>query len=73
MFVFSTAQQAHDYYMKLVPTVYQPLSGGEQSGYQYTYAYKVTVLDFINWGVCSIRVFWGTRRGDNVDCTFDYV
>ena len=40
----SAAQLSHDYYMKLVPTIYQPLKGGELSGYQYTFAYKVITM-----------------------------
>ncbi|XP_065883405.1 endoplasmic reticulum-Golgi intermediate compartment protein 1-like [Dysidea avara] len=35
-----SAQLSHDYYMKLVPTIYRPVSGDKLSGYQYTYAYK---------------------------------
>lgn len=43
-FISSVAELSHDYYMKLVPTIYHPISGGEVSGYQYTFAYKVTIV-----------------------------
>jgi len=42
-----TALLSHDYYMKLVPTIYQPVSGDKLSGYQYTYAYKVGHVIYI--------------------------
>ena len=36
-----TAMESHDYIMKIVPTVYEDISGGRLVSYQYTYAYKV--------------------------------
>ncbi|KAJ8025946.1 Endoplasmic reticulum-Golgi intermediate compartment protein 1 [Holothuria leucospilota] len=34
------ADQSHDYYLQIVPTVYKDLYGNEEISYQYTYAYK---------------------------------
>ncbi|XP_072025788.1 endoplasmic reticulum-Golgi intermediate compartment protein 1-like isoform X2 [Amphiura filiformis] len=33
-------EMSHDYYMKVVPTVYEDLWGEQKLSYQYTYAYK---------------------------------
>ena len=35
------ADTSFDYYMKLVPTIYEDLSGQKQFSYQYTFANKV--------------------------------
>ena len=40
-FSLSIAELSHDYYMKVVPTVYEDLWGEQKISYQYTYAYKV--------------------------------
>jgi len=34
------ALSSHDYFMKIVPTIYEARSGGELTSYQYTYAYR---------------------------------
>jgi len=31
---------SHDYFMKIVPTIYEPRSGAELTSYQYTFAYR---------------------------------
>ncbi|XP_072177725.1 endoplasmic reticulum-Golgi intermediate compartment protein 1-like [Diadema setosum] len=36
----SKPEASHDYYMKIVPTVYEDLWGAKNVSYQYTYAYK---------------------------------
>ena len=38
------AMESHDYIMKIVPTVYEDISGNRIVSYQYTYAYKVRVV-----------------------------
>lgn len=35
------ADTSFDYYMKLVPTIYEDLSGEKRFSYQYTFANKV--------------------------------
>ncbi|XP_071949192.1 endoplasmic reticulum-Golgi intermediate compartment protein 1-like [Antedon mediterranea] len=34
------AENSHDYYMKIVPTIYEDVVGKQNISYQYTYAYK---------------------------------
>jgi len=34
------ALSSHDYFMKIVPTIYEPRSGAELTSYQYTFAYR---------------------------------
>ena len=36
------AESSHDYYIKIVPTVYEDLWGNQNISYQYTFAYKVS-------------------------------
>ncbi|XP_070540553.1 endoplasmic reticulum-Golgi intermediate compartment protein 1-like isoform X2 [Ptychodera flava] len=40
------AESSHDYYMKIVPTVYEDVWGKTNISYQYTYAYK----DYVAFG-----------------------
>lgn len=44
-----TSMESHDYVMKIVPTVYEDLSGSRVVSYQYTYAYK-TYISFSPMG-----------------------
>ncbi|KAF0293723.1 Endoplasmic reticulum-Golgi intermediate compartment protein 1 [Amphibalanus amphitrite] len=44
-----TAMESHDYVMKIVPTVYEDISGNKVVSYQYTYAYK-TYISFSPMG-----------------------
>lgn len=39
--IVPSADSSFDYYMKLVPTVYEDLRGQKQYSYQYTFANKV--------------------------------
>jgi hypothetical protein len=34
------AIESHEYHMKIVPTIYEDLSGNIANSFQYTYAYK---------------------------------
>ena len=43
-FLIFLAESSHDYYIKIVPTVYEDLWGNQNISYQYTFAYKVRVL-----------------------------
>ncbi|XP_033102871.1 endoplasmic reticulum-Golgi intermediate compartment protein 1-like [Anneissia japonica] len=36
----SKSDNSHDYYMKIVPTIYEDVNGNQNISYQYTYAYK---------------------------------
>ncbi|XP_006825973.1 endoplasmic reticulum-Golgi intermediate compartment protein 1-like [Saccoglossus kowalevskii] len=42
----AAAESSHDYYMKVVPTVYEDVWGRVNLSYQYTYAYK----DYVSYG-----------------------
>ena len=45
------AMESHDYIMKIVPTVYEHISGNRVVSYQYTYAYKVS----LGSGTCAYQ------------------
>jgi hypothetical protein len=47
------AIESHEYHMKIVPTIYEDLSGNIANSFQYTYAYKSHIG--INWYL-SLRV-----------------
>ena len=58
--------ESHDYIMKIVPTVYEDISGNRIVSYQYTYAYKVGVragpLASVGSGLFSLsRLLESTR------------
>ena len=35
-----TAIESHEYHMKIVPTIYEDLSGNNANSFQYTFAHK---------------------------------
>ena len=59
-----TALASHDYILKIVPTVYEDLSGRKRFSYQYTVANKV------HRGLFS-RLFFGSD--EVTDGAWDYV
>lgn len=44
VFLSLAALASHDYILKIVPTVYEDLSGRQRFSYQYTVANKVPLL-----------------------------
>lgn len=42
-----SAHVSHDYLMKIVPTIYENLSGSRRYPYQFTYFYRVSIRSFV--------------------------
>ncbi len=76
-FVSLAALASHDYILKIVPTVYEDLSGKQRFSYQYTVANKVLLLSLFSFpsfpmrsSLCVICCFCTCRGGDTTFPTY---
>lgn len=51
------AIESHEYHMKIVPTIYEDLSGNNANSFQYTYAYK-SHISFSHHGIVMPAIWF---------------
>ena len=59
-FVFK-AIESHEYHMKIVPTIYEDLSGNHANSFQYTFAYKSHIA-FSHHGIAMPAIWFAVSQ-----------